>query len=60
MFRRESCGISFQMSLEIREPLKSGSHLPKNLFLFASMIALQKWLKILFFHLKTSFPSQDI
>ena len=28
--------------------LKSDSHLPKKFFLLASMIALQKWWKILF------------
>ena len=28
--------------------LKSGSHLPKKAFLFASVIALQKWWKMLF------------
>ena len=40
--------------------LKSNSHLPKNLFLFASMIAIQKWWKMLFNYLKSSFRSQDI
>ena len=33
---------------KLKELLKSDSHLPKNSLLFASMIALQKWWKMLF------------
>ena len=40
--------------------LKSGSHLPKKIVLFASLKALKNHEKCLLFHLKSSFRSQDI
>ena len=43
-----------------RHELKSDSHLPKMVFLFASIATLQNDEKYFKFHLKSSFRSQDV
>ena len=48
-------------SREIKERIpKSGSHLPKKIFLFAWMIVLKNDEKCFLFHLKGSFRPQDV
>ena len=49
--------VSLLLTLNL---FKVGISPSKKFFLFTSMIASQKWLEMLFFHLKSSFSSQDI